>query len=64
MVDCNIQFQVLVANLIMNLKVLPMKEGNGLFNDALNTLYLRLFMDHSNSERGKPTATKWATLSD
>ena len=34
------------------------KEGNVLFNDALNTLYLRLYgvrhivKDHSNSERG------------
>ena len=36
------------------------KEGNVLFNDALNTLYLRLYgvrhmeMDHSDSERGNP----------
>ena len=34
------------------------KEGNVLFNDALNTFYLRLYgvghmvKDHSNSERG------------
>ena len=28
-------------------------EGNVLFNDALNTFYLRL-MDHSDSERGNP----------
>ena len=27
------------------------KEGNGLFNDALNTFYLRLYSD---SERGNP----------
>ena len=37
------------------------KEGNVLFNDALNTFYLRLYgvghmvKDHSDSER-KPTA--------
>ena len=37
-----------------------MKEGNVLFNDALNTFYLRLFgfghmvKDHSDSERGNP----------
>ena len=44
-------------------------EGNALFNDALNTFYLRLYIvrhmikDHSNSER-VPTATTWATFSD
>ena len=37
-----------------------MKEGNVLFNDALNTFYLRLYgvrhmvKDHSDNERGKP----------
>ena len=37
-----------------------MKEGNVLFNDALNTFYLRLYgvkhmvKDHSDSERGNP----------
>ena len=36
----------------------PRKEGNVLFNDALNTFYLRLYgvghmvKDHSDSERG------------
>ena len=36
------------------------KEGNVLFNDALNTLYIRLYgvrhmvKDHSDSERGNP----------
>ena len=36
------------------------KEGNVLFNDALNTFYLRLYgvrhmvKDHSDSEKGKP----------
>ena len=36
------------------------KEGNVLFNDALNTFYLRLYgighmvQDHSDSERGNP----------
>ena len=45
------------------------KEGNVLFNDALNTFYLRLYgithmvKDHSDRER-KPAATRWATLSD
>ena len=40
-----------------------------LFNDALNTFYLRLYgvrhmvKDHSDSER-KPAAATWATLSD
>ena len=45
------------------------KEGSALFNDALNTFYLRLYgvrhmvKDHSDSER-KPAAATWATLSD
>ena len=45
------------------------KEGNVLFNDALNTFYLRLYgirhmvKDHSDSKR-KPTAATWATLFD
>ena len=36
------------------------KEGNDLFNDALNTFYLRLYgvrhmvKDHSDSEKGNP----------
>ena len=36
------------------------KEGNVLFNDALNTFYLRFYgvrhivKDHSDSERGNP----------
>ena len=36
------------------------KEGNVLFNDAINTFYLRLYgirymvTDHSDSERGSP----------
>ena len=44
------------------------KEGNVLFNDALNTFYLRLYgirhmvKDHSDSER-KPAASTWVTLS-
>ena len=46
------------------------KEGNVLFNDALNTFYLRLYgvrqmvKDHSDSEKGKRAAATSATLSD
>ena len=45
------------------------KEGNVLFNDALNTFYLLLYgvghmvKYHSDSER-KPAAATWAILSD
>ena len=45
------------------------KEGNVLFNDVLNTFYLRLYgvghmvKCHSDSQR-KPAAATWATLSD
>ena len=45
------------------------KEGNVLFNDALNTFYLQLYgvghmvQYHSDSEI-KPAAATWATLSN
>ena len=45
------------------------KERNVLFNDTLNTFYLRLYgvghmvKDHSDSER-KPAVATWDTLSD
>ena len=45
------------------------KEGNVLFNDALNTFYLRLYgvghmvKNYSDCER-KPAAATWATHSD
>ena len=45
------------------------KEGNVLFNDTLNTFYLRLYgvghmvKYHLDSER-KPAAATWSTLSD
>ena len=48
-----------VYNLHISL-ITVMKEGNVLFNDALNTFYLRLYgirhmvKDHSDSERGNP----------
>ena len=41
-------------------EALAMKEGNVLFNDTLNTFYLRLYgvrhmvKDHSDSEKGNP----------
>ena len=48
-----------------------MKEGNvKLFNDAFNTLYLRLYgighmvEVHSDSGRKHTAATTWATLFD
>ena len=46
--------------LVGNKNVLSKKEGNVLFNNALNTFYLRLYgvrhmvKDHSESERGNP----------
>ena len=45
---------------VCNLILLLEKEGNVLFNDALNTFYLRLYgvghmvNHHSDSERGNP----------
>ena len=41
-------------------RIVSMKEGNVLFNDPLNTFYLRLYgvihmvNDHSDSKRGNP----------
>ena len=46
------------------------QEGNVLFNDALNTFYLRLYgvrhmvKDHSDSEKGNPLPEHKATISD
>ena len=46
------------------------KEGNILFNDALNTFYLRLYgvrhmvKDHSDSEKGNPLPPHGPALSD
>ena len=46
------------------------KEGNVLFNNALNTFYLRLYgvrhmvKDHLRFGMRKPAAATWASLSD
>ena len=46
--------------LTTELHLVPMEEGNVLFNDALNTFYLRSYgvrhmvKDHSDSEKGNP----------
>ena len=48
------------SNRKVNEKTLKGKEGNGLFNDTLNTFYLRLYdaklmvKDHSDSKIGNP----------
>ena len=58
-----------LVNLLYLAQNMGWKEGNVLFNDTLNTLYLRLYgvghmvKDHSDNER-KPAATTWATLSN
>ena len=45
--------------------VIGRKEGNVLFNDALNTFYFRLYgvkhmvKDHSDSEKGNPLPPHW-----
>ena len=60
---------IIFVDVVFYTPILQRKEGNVLFNDALNTFYLRLYgvghmvKDHSDSER-KPTAATWATLSD
>ena len=59
----------ILENVILIYNQYLMKEGNVLFNDALNTFYLWLYgvehmvKYHSDSER-KPAAATWATLSN
>ena len=59
---------IISKHLITIIRRWTQKEGNALFNDALNTFYLRLYgighilKDHSDSE--KPTSATWATFSD
>ena len=54
----------------MFLPYLIRKEGNVLFNDALNTFYLPIYgikhivKDLSDSERKFTASTTWATLFD
>ena len=54
--------------ILIQIHVRRKKEEHVLFNEALNTFYLRLYgighmvKDHSDSERGNDAAT-WATLS-
>ena len=56
---CFLQNRSLVLVYIAEL-IFSVKEGNVLFNDALNTFYLRLYgvrhmvKNHSDSERGNP----------
>ena len=51
---------MLVTMMMMMIRIQIRKEINVLFNDALNTFYLRLYgvihmvKDHSNSGRGNP----------
>ena len=53
-------YEDMVLKLGENAPLYVVKEGHVLFNDALNTLYLRLYSvrhlvkDHSDSERGNP----------
>ena len=60
--DYNIHFKILSTEY-------RKEEGNVLFNDTLNTFYLRLYgvghmvKYHSDSEM-KPAAATWAILSD
>ena len=54
-----IYFQTISTGILRVLEPEQMKEGNVLFNDILNTLYLWLYgvrhmvKDHSDSERGE-----------
>ena len=48
---------------------LRQKEGNVLFNDTLNTFYLRLYdighmVKYNSDSDMKPAAATWATLSN
>ena len=56
----DINFAWTMYNVYNNVTVGRKKEGNVLFNDALNTFYLRLYCvrqlvkDHSDSKKGNP----------
>ena len=59
--DCFIQYPYLLPKIGQSLR----KEGNVLFNNALNTFYLRLYgVGQSDSERRNLAPATWATLSD
>ena len=51
---------MVAINIVLGLPTSRRKEGNVLFNDALNTFYLRLYgvrhmvKDPSDSDRGNP----------
>ena len=68
-ISCVILDILLYGILIEVILVKRKKEANVLFNDVLNTFYLRLYglrhmvKDHSDIER-KPAAATWATLFD
>ena len=57
---CDCHLVLVYSKKPLSVFVPGMKEGNVLFNDALNTFYLRLYgvrhvvKDHSDSERGNP----------
>ena len=56
--------------MMMNVYATVRKEGNVLFNDALNTFYLRLYgvrhmvKDHLDSKRGNPLPPLGLLFSD
>ena len=60
--ECKVEYNLdSTAVIVSGVRVLCIrKEGNVLFNDALNTFYLRLYgvghmvKDHSDNEKGKP----------
>ena len=64
------RMQVLKNQEKINISPEGRKEGNVLFNDALNTFYLRLYgiihmvKGHSDSEKGNLLPPHGATLSD
>ena len=57
---CSPRFGQCTTSQIVSAVLGRRKEGNVLFNDALNTFYLRLYgvrhmvKDHSDSEKGNP----------
>ena len=59
-----------ISEVCSSITFIGRKEGNVLFNDALNTFYLRLYGDihmvkyHSDYRVRKPAAATWATLSN
>ena len=65
---CGMLFKMFSEDIMVYCILLIVKEGNGVFNDALNTFHLRFYgvrhtiQDYSDSERGNPLPPNFVPL--